>query len=219
MRSVGPSPDADRAVTSEPDRTPSSPNERGEQLVEVVDWRPGASEAGTWSVVGIAVTVVGVPLFALPTVLRLGPSGSTFRIGLGDVLVVLGLTVLLVIAHEGIHGLVMLRFGARPRFGVVLVGGVVPALYATAEGHRFTRGQYLTVAAAPAVTISVLGFLACFNSWGGYLILPLAFHLGGCVGDGFAAWRVLRERQGTKFEDLRDGIRFHRMPAPTDDER
>ncbi|HEV2034699.1 MAG TPA: DUF3267 domain-containing protein [Candidatus Dormibacteraeota bacterium] len=206
-------------MTSETDRSPSSPNQNGEQVAEVVDWRPGASEAGTWSVVGIAVTVVGVPLFALPSVLRLGPSGSTFRIGPGDVLVVLGLTVLLVIAHEGIHGLVMLGFGTRPRFGLVLVGRVMPALYATAEGHRFTRGQYLTVAASPAVTISMLGFLACFNPWGGYLILPLAFHLGGCVGDGFAAWRVLRERQGTRFEDLKDGIRFHRMRAPTDDGR
>jgi hypothetical protein len=137
----------------------------------------------------------------------------SFRIGLLDVLLVVALTALVVIAHEAIHGLVMLCFGARPRFGAMLVSRIMPALYATSAGHRFTRGEYLTVAAAPAVTISVLGFWSCFGPWAGYLILPLAFHLGGCVGDGFAGWRVLREPPGTECEDLRDGIRFHRMRA------
>ena len=131
---------------------------------------------------------LGLPLFALPSIIRAGPTGATFRIGLLDVLLVVAITALLVGAHEIIHGLVMLGFGARPRFGATLVGGVMPAVYATTEAHRFTRGQYLTVAAAPAVTISVLGFSGCFGPWGGYLILPLAFHLGGCVGDGFATW-------------------------------
>jgi hypothetical protein len=182
-------------------------------LTEVADWRPGASETRTWSVVGIAATVVGIPLFSLPSIIRVGPAGATFRIGLIDIVLVVAITVVLVMAHEGIHALVMLRFGARPRFGAILVGRVMPALYATAQGHRFTRGQYLAVAVAPAITISLLGFVACFGQWGGYLILPLAFHVGGCVGDGFATWRVLREPPGTEFEDLRDGIRFFRTHA------
>jgi hypothetical protein len=80
---------------------------------------------------------------------------------------VVALTSLLMIAHEAIHGMVM------------------------------------------------LGLWACFGPWAGYLILPLALHLGGCVGDGFAAWRVLHEPPGTEYEDLRDGIRFHRMPRLT----
>jgi putative zincin peptidase len=180
---------------------------------EVVDWRPGASEAGKWSLVGIAATVVGLPIFSVPSILRAGSAGARFQIGLVEVLLVLAITAVLVVAHEAIHALVMLSFGARPRFGAILVGRAMPALYATAQGHRFTRSQYLTVAVAPAVAISVLGFVACFGPWGGYLILPLAFHLGGCVGDGFATWRVLREPPGTMFEDLRDGIRFHRMRA------
>jgi hypothetical protein len=39
--------------------------------------------------------------------------------------------------------------------------------------------------------------------------VPLSIQLGGCVGDLFACRRVLHERPGTEFEDLRDGIRFH----------
>jgi hypothetical protein len=179
----------------------------------VVDWRPGRAEATIWNVVAIVLIAAGLPLFALPSVLRNGPAGASFRIGLTEILLVLALTALLLVVHEGIHALVMLAFRARPSFGVVLVGGAMPALYATSVGHRFNRAQYLAVAATPAVVISVLGFLMCFGPWGGYLIVPLAIHLGGCVGDLFACGRVLRERPGTEFEDLRDGIRFHRKPA------
>src|SRR5712691_12569329 len=180
---------------------------------EVVEWRPGRAEATIWNVVALVLIALGLPLFALPSVLRHGPAGASFRIGLTEILLVVALTALLLAVHEGIHGLVMLAFRARPTFGVVLVGGAMPALYATSVGHRFSRAQYLAVAAAPAVVISVLGFLLCFGPWGGYLIVPLAIHLGGCVGDGFACWRVLRERPGTELEDLRDGIRFHRAKS------
>jgi len=181
--------------------------------VEVVDWRPGRAEATIWNVVAIVLIGLGLPLFALPSVLRHGPGGASFRIGLTEILLVVGLTALLLVVHEGIHGLVMLAFRARPSFGVVLVGGAMPALYATSVGHRFSRPQYLTVGATPAVVISVLGFLLCFGPGAGYLIVPLAIHLGGCVGDLFACGRVLREPPDTEFEDLRDGIRFHRKPA------
>jgi hypothetical protein len=177
--------------------------------VEVVDWRPGQAETTIWNVVAIALVALGLPLFALPSVIRHGPAGTSFRIGLAEVLLVVAVTALLLVVHEATHGLVMLASRARPSFGVVLVGGAVPALYATSVRHRFSRGQYLAVAATPAVVISMLGFLLCFGPWGGYLIVPLAIQLGGRVGDLFACWRVLHERPGTEFEDLRDGIRFH----------
>jgi hypothetical protein len=196
-----------------PDGSPSSVGQGGQQASEVVEWRPGRSSAVTWTVVGVAVTILGIGLFAFPSILRAGPAGGTFKIGLVDILLVMALTVVLVVAHEAIHALVMFGFGARPRFGAILVGRVLPAAYATAEEHRFTRGQYLTVAAAPAVAVSVLGFVACLGPWAGWLIVPLAVHLGGCVGDGSACWRALREPPGTECEDLRDGIRFHRTSA------
>ena len=159
------------------------------------------------------VTAAGVALFAVPLLIRARPGGVSFRVGPLDVLAVVSLSVLFLAVHEAIHALVMLGFGARPRFGAMIVGHVAPAFYTTADGHRFTRVEYLAIAAAPAVTISVIGFLwVCFGPWAGYLVLPLAFHLGGCVGDGFASRRVLREPPGTQCEDLRDGIRFHRRP-------
>lgn len=126
-----------------------------------------------------------------------------------DVVLVILLTALLMIVHEAIHGAAMLMFGARPKFGAVLVGQVMPALYATSEGHLFTRFQYLVVALGPAVIISALGLWSCFSPWAGYLVIPLAVHLGGCVGDAAATWQVVRKPSGTLFEDLREGLRFH----------
>jgi hypothetical protein len=148
----------------------------------------------------------------MPSIFR-GLARGSVRVGLFDVVLVLAITTILLVAHEAIHGAVMLVFGARPRFGATLVGRVVPALYATAGGHRFTRQQYLAVALAPAILVSGIGLLGCFGPWAGYLIVPLAIHLGGCVGDGFAAWRVLHEPAGTQCEDLIDGIRFHHTPG------
>ncbi len=110
---------------------------------EVVDWRPGRAEATIWNVVALVLIALGLPLFAMPSVLRHGPAGASFRIGLIEILVVAALTALLLVVHEGIHGLVMLTFRARPTFGAVLVGGAMPALYATSVGHRFSRSQYL----------------------------------------------------------------------------
>jgi hypothetical protein len=146
----------------------------------------------------------------MPSMFR-GVARGSVTVSLFDVVLVVALTLLLVIAHEAIHGMVMRVFGARPRFGATLVGRILPAVYATAAGHRFTRSQYLAVALAPAVLVSGLGLWACFGPWAGYLILPLALHLGGCVGDGFAARRVLHEPTGTRCEDLVDGIRFHHL--------
>ncbi|HVB77259.1 MAG TPA: DUF3267 domain-containing protein [Candidatus Nitrosotalea sp.] len=95
----------------------------------------------------------------MPSIFR-GLARGSVRVSLVDVVLVVAITLLLVIAHEAIHCMVILGCGARPRFGATLIGKVVPAIYATAPGHRFTRTQYLTIAMAPAVLVSRLGLWA-----------------------------------------------------------
>ncbi|HEX9559648.1 MAG TPA: hypothetical protein VGA76_00295, partial [Candidatus Dormibacteraeota bacterium] len=58
---------------------------------EVVDWRPGRAEATIWNVVAIVLIAAGLPLFALPSILRSGPAGASFRIGLTEILLVVAL--------------------------------------------------------------------------------------------------------------------------------
>jgi hypothetical protein len=174
-----------------------------------VEWRPGPAELRVWSIVAVVVTLLGLPLFALPTLIQHRGAGS-IRVGLLELLVIVTLTALLVVTHEAIHGLVMLGFGARPKFGAVFIARAVPALYATSVGHLFTRWQYFIVAVSPALLISMIGFWLCFAGLTEYLLVPLAVHLGGCVGDGAAVWRLAKEPPGTLCEDLKDGVRFFR---------
>lgn len=180
---------------------------------DVVEWRPDRATAVLWNLLAVPMLLGSLLLFLRLATLRLGTSGSAVLRPL-DLLVflllMLAVTAVLLGAHEGLHGLVMAGFGARPRFGALMIARLVPALFTTAPGHLFTRGQYLTVALTPAAVISALGALACLTPVGLYLVVPLAIHFAGCIGDFSASFRLVREPRGTLYEDLRDGIRFHR---------
>src|SRR5207244_1293731 len=89
----------------------------------------------------------------------------------------------------------------------------LPELYTTAPGHVFDRMQYVSVAVAPALVLSALGFVACLSPFGGYLVVPLAIHLSGCVGDAHATLRTLRQPAGTGSGDPR-ARRRARSPQP-----
>ena len=166
-----------------------------------------------WSVAGVVVAVVAIPIFGIPLLIRTGH--AVIQFGVSDIVIMVVLAAALVMVHEGLHAAVMSMFRARPTFGATLVGRAFPALYTTAPGHRFTRAQYLAVTVTPGISISLVGFAACFTGIGTYLVIPLAMHLGGCIGDAIATWHVMREPQGTMYEDLRDGIRFHRAQHAT----
>src|SRR5260370_2005813 len=102
---------------------------------EVADWRPGRAEATIWNVVAIVLIALSLPLFALPSVLRHGPGGASFRIGPPEILLVVALTALLLGVHEGIHGLAMLAFPARPPFGALLFTAALPPLSSSSVSH------------------------------------------------------------------------------------
>ena len=170
-------------------------------------------EGLVWNVLALPLLFVGLIGFGWLALRDLPTSGSaTFR-GTSLLLWLLGtlaLTVVLFLAHEGLHGLVMAAFGGRPRFGAMVMARIVPVLYTTAPGHVFSRAQYLAVSLTPAATISILGVAACLTPAGLVFAVPLAIHLSGCVGDFAATLRLLTQPRGTTCEDLPDGLRFHR---------
>jgi hypothetical protein len=61
--------------------------------------------------------------------------------------------VLIMVLHELVHGVTMRVFGARPQYGFLLKEAM---LYATAPGFAFRRDQYLAIALAPLVSLSLL---------------------------------------------------------------
>ena len=125
--------------------------------------------------------------------------------------VVFPLVLVLLPVHEWIHGLAMRRFGASPSYGAMMLYGMVPCFYCTSPGHRFTRSQFAVVSAAPLLAISLVGGLCvALVPYGGWLVLPLGFHLGGCVGDLWFLGIIAIQPRGTLLEDTMTGVRLHR---------
>jgi hypothetical protein len=175
----------------------------------VSEWHATPKTDGYWIVWSIPVAAVGMAAYGTVAT-GSPPTQMSFPLLplVAAFLAVLGL-------HEAVHGMVIAAFGARPEFGMVWVGrsGVPVAFYATALGHLFTRREYLIVTAAPVAILSLAGIPACLSPLGGYLWLPFAFHLGGCVGDAIIIWRTLGQPANVLCQDLLDSTRFVRRSS------
>lgn len=179
---------------------------------EPLTWRPGRRDLRLMQLWGTGVFVLGIVVFGgvyllghfFRFYLELGP----MLVGIA-VMVVVG--ILVVLLHEAVHGLAMLPFGAKPEFGFGLMAGLAPYLYCTSKGHRFTRPQFLTIALAPTLVVNLLLLIGVSATpFGGWLVIPAAVHLSGCVGDWVMAWVAWSQPRGTLVEDLQDGMVFHR---------
>ena len=191
---------------------PTSPSS-ADASDRTLDWKPTGSQAIALQVAGVLVSVAGFAGYGLLAAIRYG-AGAEFSVDapalLLGTLYTVAVLAILILLHEGIHGLAMLAFGIRPTFGVGVAGGVLPYAYATAVGVCFERRTYLVVAFAPTVVVNLLGAaVVWWGPWGGWLAFAAALHLGGCVGDWALAGVALRQPLGSRFEDLKDGIRVH----------
>ncbi|GAB4511383.1 MAG: DUF3267 domain-containing protein [Anaerolineae bacterium] len=132
------------------------------------------------------------------------------------------LVIMVLPLHELIHGVVIQAVGHRPRYGMKLtrVGPIkLPyVLYATADGAYFTRWQFVAVAMAPAVVITLLGMLLVYLLPDA-LALPVAAAVvingSGAVGDVWMTWVVLRYTPEALVKDEADSIRVY-VPAPAE---
>lgn len=161
------------------------------------------------SLVCFAVGGLAFMLLALPQTLAHNPFESLWSLVPFVGLLLAGTAAALVV-HEGVHGLVMARYGAKPQFGIGMMQGKVPYAYATSPGFRYTRKQFWWVAMMPTFVVNALFVvLVLALPWGPFLVLPAAFHLSGCVGD----WTILKmigeQADGTLVEDTRDGVILH----------
>jgi Putative zincin peptidase len=104
-----------------------------------------------------------------------------------------------IVLHEWTHGASMRLFGARPSYGLALVGHILPAAYAAAPGYRFTLRQMIVVALAPFVLLSAatLTLAMIVPSSRFYAFLAFTANFTGAVGDLWMAaviWRFHRCR-------------------------
>lgn len=178
-------------------------------------------EVLSWKVTGkpmrlIALNIVGAILFILlgmifsSLAIGLGkmPSEGNFRLGLLEMGLVIAGIVLTLILHELTHGLVMQMFGAKPKYGIIWKGLM---LYATSPGYAYHRNNYVVIALAPFVFISVLVVLGMLVLQGTAWVVLLAIcgvvNASGAVGDMWITIIVLRYAATAYIMDERDGIR------------
>ncbi len=133
------------------------------------------------------------------------------------------LLVLLVLPlHEWIHGVAIRWAGHQPRYGMktVDIGPVkVPyVLFATADNALFRRGEFIVIALAPVVAITL-------GAMGAAIFLPgtIAYYVGlavivngsGAVGDLWMTAVVLRYSGAALVRDQEDSITVYEYYSPT----
>jgi len=107
--------------------------------------------------------------------------------------------------HEAIHGLTILFWGGRPHFGSKLP----LALFCGAREQMFRRNQYIVVAMAPLVVISVAGIILTLlaPSLATYALFAIAGNISGAAGDLLVAWQLWHLPRHILVEDTETGYR------------
>ena len=141
-------------------------------------------------------------------------SGTTIASGnLGQLLFFIGIvilaTVVMLVVHEGFHGLFFWLFShTRPRFAFKVFYA-----YAAAPDWYFPRWQYILIGLAPLVGISLLGVAALAwlpMPWLVPTLLLLVFNTSGAVGDLWVVGRLLASPASTYIRDYGDKIEFYK---------
>jgi hypothetical protein len=132
-------------------------------------------------------------------------------ITIGKMLGALGLTVIVLIIHEMIHGLFfwifsrgMPVFALRPLYA-----------YAGAPTWFFPKRQYAITALGPLVIIGAVGLLLLLLapiSWIPMIAFLVALNTGGAIGDVFVFFRLLKCLPTSLANDTGEVVTFFERP-------
>jgi hypothetical protein len=180
---------------------------------EVLYWRITQS---TWKLTVVnllslvMLAVVGAVFVGWVVLLNRMPKGLNFQLPQAVILILAVVATL--VLHELAHGLAMVAYGARPRFGVLWQGLM---FYATSPGYAFRRNDYLVVILAPLVGLSLLALMVIlFMPPEVALLVALCATVNGAgaVGDLWIMLITLRYPERAYVMDERDGMRIF-LPA------
>ena len=156
---------------------------------------------------GLIFSRLAFSLGKLPSEGKISLSLSTIGLVLAGVLLTLGL-------HELTHGLAMQMFGAKPKYGIMWQG----MLYATSPGYAYRRNNYVVVALAPFVFLSILFVLGMWllqgTLWVALLGICGIFNAAGAIGDMWITTIALRYPATAYVMDERDGMRVFSLAPP-----
>lgn len=161
----------------------------------------------TASLMGLPLIIVWFIGFPILVSLTTGDVELSLNVGSLTDVIVLGIYfilafALMVLLHEGIHGLVAAVQGARPAFGVG------PGFAYTTVRESLSRNGYLAVAIAPAIIISVGCFLLAiaFPDQFGWWLAISTLNASGLGGDFWMFGRLLKVPSYARIVDLADGF-------------
>lgn len=118
--------------------------------------------------------------------------------------------MLVIIPHELCHGLVIRAFGGEPRYGLGVMYFVFPYVFATAE-TRFTRKQFVVIALASLVVLTVVGVpIMLLFEWP-WMALPLALNAGGAVVDIWMTLVLLSYPSAVTVLDSETGLEVYNV--------
>jgi hypothetical protein len=126
---------------------------------------------------------------------------------LGTIVISVTLIVGTIVLHELIHGVFMSKYGGKPSYGAGIAHYILPYFYATTK-TIFTRNQFIVIAIAPLVVISLvgIGFMAAFPSIAHWMFIPFVINASGAVGDLWITRNILRYPKHVLLEDRKTGL-------------
>jgi len=136
-----------------------------------------------------------------------GKVGFNFDFASGTILISVALFIGTVVLHELIHGVFMSVYGGKPSYGAGIAYFILPYFYATTK-TAFLRNQFIVIAIAPLVVISLvgIGLMAAFPSLVQWLFILFIVNASGAVGDLWVIRNVLRYPKHVLLEDRKTGL-------------
>ncbi len=163
------------------------------------------------SLVPLILALIGLTLWWLAVVRWRGPHpGADFPLLLGALM-----AIAVLVLHECVHAVVVALVGHKPKFGAKLDKGV---LYVTTDQGLFRRGEFIAVALAPLVVLSLaaLALIYALPDPVGYWVgIAALVNAGGAIGDLWMTRAALRYPREVLVKDEADGIRIY-MPKTAD---
>lgn len=108
--------------------------------------------------------------------------------------------------HEWLHGVSIAYYGHKPRYGVKLF-----VLFATSDGALFRRNEFIRIALAPLVVITLIGgvlMLFLPMGLGTWVAWAITLNAAGSIGDLWMTMVSLRYDKTALIRDEEDSMRI-----------